>query len=240
MIPSLLENSVDSELLKELISHIAETPSILESGVLLGSWCININNLIQDKRPVFFGIDDLSFINNQQLFKWYKNFNIEFNTESQTDNFLKIKTPNDLENYIKERALLYTNKAIEITISENFFENNLTFDLIHHDCANDYNSNDKFYQYYSKCLRKTGLLAIDNFGCDVPMRALALSKYIENKTFYIVGSGRRKLFLTRNLDFANYLIKKIKDTDKYHSLVFTFDQHFNKWYFYHPPESKDL
>ena len=241
MIPGLLENSTDTKILVTLLRYLKSDLTILESGLFLGSWCINVNNHFQDKNLKFYGIDDLSFINNPILFDWYKNFNSFFKSQSVATEFLSIKTSLDLENYIKNKSMLYTNKSIDITVSESIFDNNIKFDVIHHDCANGYWSNDYFYKYYCSKLREDGLLVIDNFGCDVPMRTISISKYIENRTFYVVGSGKRKLFLSKNLNIAQQLIDNIKLSSELNSkFIFAHDYHFDYSYFYYPPDTNDL
>jgi hypothetical protein len=241
MIPGLLENSEDTKILFKILNYLKPNLKILESGLFLGSWCINVNNYLKNKSPTFYGIDDLSFIDNHELFEWYKNFNTFFKEESKTEEFLKIKTIDDLKKYIEIKSLAYCNTVIDINSSTTFFSSDVKFDVIHHDCANGYWGNDHFYKYYCHSLNNDGILVIDNFGCDVPMRTISISKYIENKTFHIIGSGRRKLFLSRNIDQAKTIVERIKNSnDLDDKFIFAYDYQFDHTYFYHPPDTNDL
>lgn len=244
-VPGLLEHKVDTALVNIVATYLSEFPQILESGVFIGSWCISVNNHISHLCPKFIGIEDLSFVKDKQVLEWYKNFNREFETLSRTQEFGKIQTIKDLEKFIQSRCFKYTEKELKIklyTHKPGF----AAFDMIHHDCGLDYSTNKSFFEYYHKNLKDTGILIVDNFGTDVPMRTLSVTDMILRGQFYIIGLGKRKLILSKNKQTAKTYLEKIKNHTEQFSLntgcnlIFTVDTHLGQEYFFMLPISRDI
>lgn len=245
IIPCLLEHDIDTELVNVVSKKLPESPNILESGVFVGSWCISVNNHISNLNPKFIGIDDLSFIKDKQALEWYKNFDLDFDKLSRTLEFKQIQTITDLEKFIQSQCLRYTGKKLNINLYT-YKPDSVFFDMIHHDCGLDYSTNESFFEYYRKNLKDTGLLIVDNFGTDVPMRTVSIINMVHKEQFYIIGSGKRKLILSKNQQTATKYLEHVKNHMENFSsrtgcnLTFAFDQHTNQEYFFILPIRGDL
>lgn len=244
-VPGLLEHKVDTELVNIVATFLPEFPQILESGVFIGSWCISVNNHISHLCPKFIGIEDLSFIKDTQVLEWYKNFNREFEKLSRTQEFEKIQTIKHLEKFIQAQCFKYTGKELKINLYT-YKPSIAAFDMIHHDCGLDYFTNKSFLEYYHKSLKDTGILIVDNFGTDVPMRTLSVTDMILRSQFYIIGLGKRKLILSKNAQTAKTYLEQIKNHMEEFSLktgcnlTFTVDSYLGQEYFFMLPISRDI
>lgn len=95
-------------------------------------------------------------------------------------------------------------------------------------------------------MKDTGLLVVDNFGTDVPMRTLSIINMVHREQFYLIGSGKRKLILSKNKQTAKMYLEYIKNnTENFFSqtgcsLIFTFDEHIDQEYFFILPIRSDL
>lgn len=243
-IPALLEHKLDTEIVKIFLQIIPSCDRILESGVFVGSWCLAVNQNFKNVKPKFIGVEDLSFIKNKQIYSWYKNFSIDFDNITKTLAFQKINCLKELENFIKIRSNQICNCDIDITLFSSIPLSD-KYNVIHHDCAINYDTNCEFYDLYKDVLKDDGVLIIDNFGGDIPMRTLSISKYINNGDFFVIGTGKRTLFLTKNKKISQFYLNKIKmflnnNTNKHFDLHFLFDSFLSQEYFFCLPEATDL
>lgn len=243
-IPSLLGHEIDTCITVEILKALSSKLVISEVGVFLGSWCIAINSRLKDKELKFLGVEDLTFINNRAQYEWYLDFDQNFKnivSSGEVDQLISSPSLNLLEDFIKKKSLEYTGVPIDISLYQQF---NFSADVIHHDCAIDGRSNDHLFKLYHELMHAQSILIVDNFGAEQPMRTLVLSKYICDGVFYVIGFGKRKAYLTKNLDLANQLTSVIKkhqeENDLEYNLNFFYDKFLKKQIFFVLPDKSSL
>ena len=243
-VPSLLGHEIDTCITVDLLKSLPTKLVISEVGVFLGSWCISINSRLRDKEIKFLGIEDLTFINNRAQYEWYLEFDQTFKNivnSGEFDNLLNSPSLPLLEKFIKDKSIEYTGVPIDIVLDQKLTASS---DVIHHDCAIDGRSNDNLFKLYHELMHDQSILIVDNFGPEQPMRTVVLSKYICDQMFYVIGFGKRKAYLTKNLDFANRLTTAIKEYQEHAQLTcklnFFYDKFLKKQIFFVLPDKSSL
>lgn len=243
-IPSLLSHEIDTCITVEILKSLPNKLVISEVGVFLGSWCIAMNSRLEGKELKFLGVEDLTFVNTRAQYEWYLEFDQNFKNIVNSGEFNSILSSPSLElleDFIKKKSLEYTGVPIDISLFQKFKFN---ADVIHHDCAIDGRANDALFELYYERMNDQSVLIVDNFGSEQPMRTITLSKYICNQMFYVIGFGKRKAYLTKNLELAKSLTEVVKQYQNSHileySLNFFYDKFLKKQIFFVLPDKSSL
>lgn len=238
MIPGMLSDTIDIEITKVILSAMPNNLTILESGIFLGSWCIFVNDLKLNSK--FYGIENLDFIKSKLELGWYSEFSDEFKKELASGNLDKLlsnQTTTELEKFVKLRSIEFISKDIDINISS-AIDMNKKFNLIHHDCAWDVETNEMFMDQYTKVMDDGAILIVDNYGPEQPLRTAVVGKYLLEKKFYPIGFGKHKAYLTKDKATASYYTKLILRHSFNFNLYKKPDNFFGKYIFSILPTEK--
>lgn len=238
MIPGMLADVFDIEITKVILSEMPNGLTILESGIFLGSWCIFVNDLKINSK--FYGIENLDFIKSKLELGWYSEFSKEFKkelTNGNLDNLLLYQDTNELEKFVKLRSIRLTSKDIDINISS-VIDINKKFNLIHHDCAWDVETNLMFMDQYIEVMNDDAVLIVDNYGADQPLRTAVVGKYLLEKKIYPIGFGKHKAYLAKDKTTASHYAKLVLRHDFNFSLYKKPDSFFGKYIFSILPTDK--
>ncbi len=209
MIPGMLSDTFDIDITKVILSGMPDDLTILESGIFLGSWCIFVNDLKSNSK--FYGVENLDFIKSKLELGWYSEFSDEFKKElavGKLDKLLSNQTTTELEDFVKLRSIELTSKDIDISISSHI-DMNKKFNLIHHDCAWDIETNEMFMDQYIKVMDDGAILIVDNYGPEQPLRTAVVGKYLLDKKFYPIGFGKHKAYLAKDKTTASHYTKLV-------------------------------